>query len=226
MQLQQYLNQIHGNLCESATALYCYSIGVVILLNIMLLILDTDINYPGKIFYKQAHVERITSSETTISLMEDMGISIHIPEDSLANTSSEDEVDLMIRPCFTGPFQSPQEYESASPVYLIHPSRPVEFQKDVTIRIHHSVNLKSEKECEDMVFLSASSTPKYYYFNYYYKFREIKGAKMSFKPGDRVGEIKLRHFCDVKIGKKKRKREETSSVSNPKKNKGTVIDIL
>ncbi len=44
--------------------------------------IDTDMTYPGMLFYKQPHVEHITSSEATISLMEEMGISIHIPEDS------------------------------------------------------------------------------------------------------------------------------------------------
>ena len=50
-------------------------------------------NYPGILFFKQPHVEHITSSEATISLMEDMGISIHVPQDSLR--SSEDALDVL-----------------------------------------------------------------------------------------------------------------------------------
>ncbi len=109
--------------------------------------------YPGILFYKQPHV---ASSEATISLMEEMGISIHIPEGSLC--SSEDALDLVIRPCFSGPFLLPPNYGSVSPAYLIHPSRPVKFQKEVTLRMHHYADLQEEEDCEDMNFLFASPT--------------------------------------------------------------------
>ncbi len=162
-------------------------------------------NYPGVIFYKQPHVEHITSSEATISLMEDMGISIHIPEDSLR--SSEDALDLVIRPCFSGPFLLPPNYESTSPAYLIHPSRPVKFQKEVTIRMHHYAVLQDERDCEEMSFLFASPTLNEASV---YAFKAGRGV---FKPDDQVGEIALRHFCAVKVGRKRRREDEASSDS-------------
>ncbi len=164
-------------------------------------------SYPGILFYKQPIVEHITSSEATISLMEEIGISIHIPEDSLG--SSEDALDLVIRPCFSGPFLLPHNYESASPAYLIHPSRPVKSQKDVTLRMHHYVDLQEEEECEDMNFLFASPTLSH--DSVYYTFKAGKGV---FKPGDRVGEIALRHFCIVKVGKRRREGEVPSDIQD------------
>ncbi len=149
--------------------------------------------YPGILFYKQPHVEHITSSE---NIMEEMGISIHIPENSLC--SSEDALDLVIRPCFSGPFLLPPNYESASPAYLIHPSRPVKFQKEVTLRMHHYADLQ-EEDCEDMNFLFASPTLNE---DCVYTFKAA--GKGVFKPGDEVGEIALRHFCVVKVGKRRR----------------------
>ena len=162
--------------------------------------------YPGILFYKQPHVEHITSSEATISLMEEMGVSIHIPEGSLC--SLEDALDLVIRPCFSGPFLLPPNYESASPAYLIHPSRPVKFQKEVTIRMHHYADLQDEEDCKDMNFLFATPTLNK---EYVYTFKEGKGV---FKPGDRIGEIALRHFCVVKVGKRRRESSDTQEKSN------------
>ena len=117
--------------------------------------------------------------------------------------SEEEPLDLVIQPCFSGPFELPDDYELASPVFLIQPSRRVDFQKDVTIRICHHASLCNKEVCEDMVFLSASSTPNYKDSCPVYIFKEIRDAKTVFRPGDQVGEIALRHFCIPAIGKKK-----------------------
>ena len=156
----------------------------------------------------------ITSSGANIGYLEEMGISISIPEGSVS-----EPLDLVIHPCFTGPFKLPQEYRSASPAFLIHPSRRVDFQKDVTVKIHHHASLHSEEDCEDMVFLSASSTPEYRESCPVYTFKKIRGAKTVFRPGDQVGEIALRRFCLVKAGKRKREEEDASD-STPKQHKG------
>ncbi len=158
--------------------------------------------YPGILFYKQPHVEHIASSKATISLMEEMGISIHIPEDSLC--SSEDALDLVIRPCFSGPFLLPPNYESASPAYLIHPSRAVKSQREVTLRMHHYADLQEEEDCKDMNFLFASPTLNE---DCVYIFKAGRGV---FKPGDQVGEIALQHFCFAKVGQRRREGEVPS----------------
>ena len=168
-------------------------------------------------------IEHVTSRESLIHELEDVGISVVIPENSLS--IEEESLDLSIHPCFSGPFELPEGYESASPTYLITHSRRVTFSKDVTVRMHHSACLKIEEDCEDMVFLSASSTPVYRESDPpVYIFKKIQGVKGIFRPGDQVGEISLRHFCLLKIGKRKREEDEDEQVddskSSPKLSKG------
>ena len=185
-----------------------------------------DHNFPEIVFYKTPISKHITSSGATIDQFQDMGISISVPEGSLS--PSEEPLDLHISPCFCGPFRLPQKYESASPAYLIHHSKKTNFQKDITIRIHHYASIGSEEDCEKMVFLSASSTPENIESHQdervvhpVYTFKEIRGANTKFRPGDQVGEISLRHFCILKTGKHKRSEEEPSH-NMEKKQRGTI----
>ena len=148
-----------------------------------------------------------------------MGISISVPQNSLS--SEEESSEMQIRPCFTGPFELPEDYEPASPAYLVHHNKTC-FQKDITIKMHHYANLECEEDCEDMAFLSASSTPEYRESNPVYTFKETRGTKGVFKPGDQVGEISLRHFCLMRAGKRKRKTRKSDS--SPKKHQGSYTD--
>ena len=157
--------------------------------------------YPGVVFFWKTIRRTIDSSGAVIDNLKDAGIYISIPRGSLS--PNEEPFDLVIHPCFIGPFELPDDYKSASPTFLIHPSRRVDFQKDITVKIHHHANLRSEEDCEDMVFLSASSTPEYRESHPVYTFKKICGAKTMFRPGDQVGEIALRHFCGLKAGKKR-----------------------
>ena len=165
--------------------------------------------YPGIFFLKTTinSSSSINSHGGKIDCLEDIGISISIPEKSMR--PEEKPLELVIHPCFSGPFELPGDYISASPVFLIHLSRKVKFLKDVTVKIHHHANLQTEEDCEDMVFLSASSTPEYRGSHPVYTFKKIRGAKTVFKPGDQVGEISLRHFCMATVGKRKRGEDNT-----------------
>ena len=161
--------------------------------------------------------EEVASEEVTLN---GMGIRMSIPEDSLSD--GEEPVTLLVHPCFTGPFELPDDFESASPAYLIKPSRRVKFQRDVIVDIHHYAHLENEEDCEDMVFLSASTTPEFRESGPVYVFKEIDGAKWVFKPEYQVGEITLRHFCLIKAGKRKR----TLQSSESKKSKGNDVVII
>ena len=141
--------------------------------------------------------------------LSDIGISIHVPEEALS--PAEGNVDLLIRPCFSGPIELPAGYEPASPTYLIKPSRKVEFQKDVTLKIHHYANLQSEEDCAEMAFLSASTAPQQRKSGLVYIFREIKESKGVFSPTNSIGEVSLRHFCHIKIGRKRKREHEAAS---------------
>ena len=178
---------------------------------------DFDSQYPGISLYKIKVIRHLTSSEATVDCLHDIGVLVHVPEHSLSST--EEAVKLHIQPCFNGPFELPSEYDSASPTFLIHPSRSVDFKKDITVKIHHHVSLQSEEDCEDMVFLSASSTPEYRESHPVYTFKKISGVKTVFRPGDQVGEIALKHFCLIRNGKRKRKVKNSDTTS--KKHQGT-----
>ena len=180
---------------------------------------DVDQDHPGILLFEKPFTMQINTSGSRIDQIQDRGILISVPESSLV--SAKKSVNLSIRPCFSGPFELPDQYESASPAYLIHHDK-MDFQKDITIRMHHYASLQSEEDCEDMAFLSASSTPEYRGSRPVYTFKEIHGAKGVFRPGDQVGKIQLRHFCLIKIGKRKREDEKTQE-DTQKKHKGRLL---
>ena len=171
---------------------------------------DLDSRYPEVVFYKYNAPlsKQLTSSKVTVGGVTDMGISLSATQNLM--NSEEESSDMLIRPCITGPFELPKNYEPASLSYLIHHNMK-DFQKDVTIRMHHHASLQNEEDCEDMAFLTASSTPEYRESRPVYTFKEIQGSKGIFKPGDQVGEISLRHFCLVRVAKRKRDDTQESS---------------
>lgn len=157
-------------------------------------------------FFKSVVSEHITCKEASVGKIEDLGISISVPENSLSPT--EEGLELVICPCFSGPFQLPDGYEAASLTYLIKESPKTKFLKEMTLRMQHYISLQSQADCDDMEFFSASSIPESEDSRPVYTFRKIEGFKGNFKPGCRVGEISLTHFCLVKVAiGTKRKRE-------------------
>ena len=127
---------------------------------------------------------------------QDSGMLIIIPEKAL----KDQELNLLVNPCLNGPFELPPDYKLASPVYLIHPEKRVKFDKDVIVRIRHHSKITSTNECKDMTFLSASVIPKYKGDKPVYNFKEMKHGGI-FKPNSEVGEISIRHFCFLCIGR-------------------------
>ena len=161
---------------------------------------ESNSQYPGIVSFKTSIAENITSSGAEIDCLEDMGISISIAKDSV---SPEDvPLDLVVSPCFSGPFELPEGYESASTAYLIDIPQLDKLRKDVTIRIQHHVHLQTEDDCADMVFLTASATPQLVANRQVYSF-SVSMIKSVFKCGDQVGEVSLRDFGLLKIGKRR-----------------------
>ena len=175
--------------------------------------------YPGILFLEGSKRETVTLEEKTIDLKE-VGISLTIPENSLP--SIDPSLQLEVQPCFSGSFELPQDVELVSPAYIVKSSRDIPFEKEVLVKIWHYANLESEEDCEDMVFLSASTTPEYREDTPVYVFREIEGG--LFRPGEEepVGQIHLKHFCSLALGKRKRARESESDSEEvePKRRKG------
>ena len=155
--------------------------------------------YPGILFSEGVKKESIASAEKTINL-EKVGASLTFPENSLPPT--EPPVEVAIEPCFSGSFIMPDGIESTSPAYVIKPNRKVKFEKDIVLKIRHNANLQTEEDCENMVFLSASSTPEYRGSTPVYVFKEITDKKGLFRPGQEkpLGEIQLNHFSIITTG--------------------------
>ena len=76
------------------------------------------------------------------------------------------------------------------------------------------------------MFLSASTTPEYRGSSPVYMFKEITNTKGLFRPGQEkpVGEIRLKHFCATKIGK--RKRKNSGNKEGVKRHKGILIKFV
>ena len=135
--------------------------------------------------------EHITAKGASIQSL--AGISVIVPEGAL---SDGEEIDLLIHPCINGSFILPPPYVSASPAYLIRPSKKVKFQKNATIQIHHYTKLSIE-DCGKMAFFSASPTP----IKTFYAFHKIQQAEGFFSPNNQVAEISMKHFCLITIGR-------------------------
>ena len=125
---------------------------------------------------------------------EDLGVTINIPSGAVATGEA---VDLTIRPCLNGQFILPEGYKPASPVYLIRAS--TDFLQDVQVSIEHFADLQSKRDCDNMAFLSASTTtvdgsngPKY-------RFVKIPSEKHTFREGHTVGTVALHHFCFMTV---------------------------
>ena len=176
---------------------------------------ENCLELPGIIFHQEPIIKGNITFDEEVNL-KGTGIWLSIPEKSILS-SSEEPLIMYIRTCFSEPFELPEDYEPASPAYLIKCSRKVVFQKSITVKIHHYVCLESKDDCDDMVFLSASSIPKDGKSGPRYSFRKIEDARVSFRPGHQVGEIMLKHFCVIRAGKRKRKKSDSS---RSKKHKG------
>ena len=167
--------------------------------------LRTEPSFPGILFSERGKRELLTTSEKDITLKE-VGISLSIPKDALSST--DPPLEVQIQPCFSGSWELPENLEIVSPAYIVKPSREVVFRRDILIKIWHHANLETEEDCEDMVFLSASTIPEYRGESPVYVFREITGVKGSFRPREEqpAGKIALKHFCILSLGRFKRKR--------------------
>ena len=74
--------------------------------------------------------------------------------------------------------------------------------KEVTIQIHHHESLETEEDCEEMQFFSASYHPEKR--STVYTFKKLQKSKEIFRINSQIGEIKLKHFCLLKVGRKRK----------------------
>ena len=139
----------------------------------------------------------MTSDGALIDWGQEIGIEFDIPAGAVPTGK---QLDLCVWPCSAGPFRLPEEYELASPVYLVTPS--FKFLCDITLTLYHFCAVESEGDCTDMVFLSSSATPHVEERQEpQYQFRVL--SKGRFKPSQPYGSVSLKHFCNTAIGVKK-----------------------
>ena len=147
----------------------------------------------------------MTSDGALIDWGQEIGIEFDIPAGAVPTGK---QLDLCVWPCSAGPFRLPEEYELASPVYLVTPS--FEFLCDITLTLYHFCAVESEGDCTDMVFLSSSATPHMEERQEpKYQFRVL--SKGRFKPSEPYGSVSLKHFCNTAIGAKKGNCEKSST---------------
>ena len=128
------------------------------------------------------------------------------------------QLDLRVWPCSSGPFQLPDDYELASPLFLISPS--LDFSREITLKMGHFSKLETEEDREGMVFLSAHSTPHRVVEGarepvYHYQCRVFEGG--VFRPHQQYGTVLLKHFCFGGIARRKRKRQPSESSTSKRK---------
>lgn len=132
-----------------------------------------------------------------ISLIEDLGIVIDIPPGAISGSHSN-EVIVRINACLRGPFELPEGYELASPIFYIEPGAKFA-EKPIELSMVHYLNIRDEQGCRGLQFISApvqTSSEKATI-----KFKQLGGG--LFWPERRIGKISLQHFCLIGIAFRK-----------------------
>ena len=179
-----------------------------------------DERYPGIRFFGSPWQQAVTSDGAHIKEWGDeIGIEFDIPPGAVPKGK---QVDLSVWPCSAGPFELPEDYELASPVFLISPF--FEFSCDIILTIYHFYALETKEDCENMAFLSSPATPLMRENNQkpVYQFKVLSNG--LFQPSEDRGHVSLKHFCLKAVGKRKRKSQ--SKTPSGKRRKGNIVFIL
>ena len=138
----------------------------------------------------------------------DIGLKLSVPEGAI-----QDEVNapaqVEVHPCLRGPFKMPPGYEATSPIYMI--KKQCKFQKDIKMEIEHFASLKSTEDCEEMVFITAKSTPSYQGSHPVYNLQEVQddGSHSRFTTGEQVGVITFRELQPGPLGTARKSTKQT-----------------
>ncbi len=116
-----------------------------------------------------------------------------------------------MRPCLSGPFHLPKEYQLASPVFLITPA--FDFLKEVRLSIAHYAAVDSSSDLDSMTFISSSSSPRYTP-HAKYEFKVLCGG--LFQKTKHYGAIFLKHFCHTAVAQRRSESGDTASQQEAK----------
>ncbi len=151
-----------------------------------------DPQFPGIHFLGTPWKETVTSEGQEIS-WDSIGVAFSIPPGAVPE---EEPLQLTVRPCLTGPFQPPDQYQLTSPSYQV--SSSAKFTRDIEVVVYHSVNLRTDDDCKRMKFLSVPSTPTCDGSQPQYKYEVLRGG--VFRKDESFGTIKLQQLSGLAIG--------------------------
>jgi hypothetical protein len=110
-------------------------------------------------------------------------------------------LDMSLQGCISGPFCLPEGIQLASPVFLVKCTPQYQFQKELTLTIHHFVLLQNREQCKDMVLLTSPEMKvedKDYIYWKLDHFHDQPLAQCS--PYASYGEVELTHFSFLCFG--------------------------
>lgn len=145
----------------------------------------SSVEYPGVAFSKQKNEAKITKGGGVIV---GEGIRLLVPPGAVPEG---DEANISLQACLGGPFNLPDEMVFVSPVFLIEP--PFAFREKVTLSIDMFVELKTEEDCAQYMFVTSPTKGVVKEESLQWNFKPY--GSPNFTVGGRSGEVKLNHFC-------------------------------
>ena len=159
-------------------------------------------SYPDVTFFDEPQEKAFSSSGGHVDF--DNGIEITVPPRAVPSGTT---VSVKVQPNFapTDVFVMPQGIHSASPSYLITGSDS-KLDGDVTLTMEHHVNVSTNDDAKDLLFLQADTTPQTSDSASVYEYKEVPEARAEFLPGENSGKLTTRRFPFkfFKIGLRKR----------------------
>ena len=155
-------------------------------------------NMPGVLVSQCVKEATVTARGKEIYLEDEIGASISIPRNAVTRNTHFD-----IAASFSGPYAVPEDVKSVSPAYAISTDEKVEFSKDATVRMHHTANIQSLEDSDDLVLLVADATPT----DNRYEFRVSLDSRVECFAGRcHFGVVKMKSLFPqlMKIGRRKK----------------------
>lgn len=119
------------------------------------------------------------------------GVQLRIPPKAIKRRTS---LEISLQGCISGPFYLPGGIQLASPVFLVTCTPQYQFQREITLTIHHFVLLQNCEQCKDMVLLTSPETKvedkDYIYWSFHFSDQPLQCF-----PHVSFGEVELTHFC-------------------------------
>ena len=129
------------------------------------------------------------------------GVQLRIPPYAIERGTS---LSISLQGCISGPFSLPEGIQLASPVFLVTCTPQYQFQRELTLTIHHFVLLENCEQCENMVLLTSPEMKvedkDYIYWKLCFCDQQLKCF-----PHASYGEVELTHFSFLCFGIRSRR---------------------